>query len=367
MMRGTVVELREGFFLIKTDEKDLHRNIFLRRYRKKDGKTFSIIMDPGTPADFPLLSKVLKDLIGGIQKIDLIFLSHQDPDVSSNMRTILSAAPHSKVLASIDSWRLLRMYGVPEKRFVPVEKFGDSSLKIKGTDDKIRFLHARYCHFRGSIMLYDVSNRILFSGDVMAGVNTREGEGIWADESSWDGIAVFHEIYMPTSRALKITIDKISQLVPFPEIVAPQHGDIIRGELVVEFLTRLMDLKVGIDLEVEMSPEKEALLLAINDFLEKVKEIYKEDFLRILAKIDQTHDFTSIFDIKHDAVIEVKLAPDEASSYFWKIVEESVTRENLLSIKSLYLNAMVAFGAPIPEELQDDSMVDDVSVEEMFE
>lgn len=123
-----------------------------------------MLMDPGTKLDIASLLDVLKELIGGIQNIDIVFLSHQDPDVTSNCNTVLTAAPRSSVIASIDTWRLISMYGISEKRFISTEKPGFGTLNLKRTGHKIQFVPARFCHFRGAMMFYGHESNILFPG-----------------------------------------------------------------------------------------------------------------------------------------------------------------------------------------------------------
>ena len=97
-------------------------------------------MDPGTRLDMPKLVKALQELIGGIQNLDLIFVSHQDPDLTSNLPALLASAPRAIILASIDTWRLIRMYGIEERRFKAVEEFRSQVLKIKKTVHTIQIL-----------------------------------------------------------------------------------------------------------------------------------------------------------------------------------------------------------------------------------
>ena len=105
---------------------------------------------------------------------------------------------------------------------------------------------------------YDPDLRTLFSGDLFGGLNRPGRVQIPAEESDWAGIAQFHQIYMPTREALRYAVRQIRSLVPAVEVIAPQHGFVISGDLVPLFLERLEILLVGLDL---LLVENDATLL----------------------------------------------------------------------------------------------------------
>jgi hypothetical protein len=95
---------------------------------------------------------------------------------------------------------------------------------------------------------YDPEIRTLFSGDLFGGLNQLGRVHLFAEPDDWTGVAQFHQIYMPTREALRYAVRQIRALRPAVEIIAPQHGHVIAGERVDEFLDRLYDLAVGTDL-----------------------------------------------------------------------------------------------------------------------
>ncbi len=345
-MIKNLFKIGKDFFLLKSEESDFHRNIYFRVFRGEK-RNVNMIMDPGTKQDLNNIITVSKELFGGINNLDLIFLSHQDPDLTSILPSIVAIAPKAKVIASIDTWRLVKMYGdISEKRFVAIENFKSDVLTIKATGHRVRFVSAMYCHFRGAMMLYDYENRILFSGDFLGGVDTRKGEGVFADESSWDGIKIFHEIYMPISGAVKETIDRISTLNPFPEIIAPQHGDVIKGDLVVEFMSRLYDLTVGYDLIKKVEPEKELTIVAINDFLEQLKGVSPQLGRELIDSISSAGNFTSPFVTKGDAITDFKLPSSDAIKVLWDKIELLAPPDKENEIKTLFIASLEQYNVP---------------------
>ena len=119
-------------------------------------------------------------------------------------------------------------------------------------------------------MLYDETSRILFSGDLFGGLSFEQE--LFATEEHWDGIRIFHQIYMPSQNAVRMAVDRIRKLKPAPLIIAPQHGSIIKGELLGEFLDRMYDLPVGLDLLQPTIIDKEIYLQAINEILQSISE-----------------------------------------------------------------------------------------------
>jgi glyoxylase-like metal-dependent hydrolase (beta-lactamase superfamily II) len=340
MATEKIHEIGKDFFLIKSREVDFHRNVYLKRFTGPDGASINMICDPGTRLDIGPLVDALKELTGGMENIHLVFLSHQDPDLTSNVNVFMTGSPRAKVVCSIDTWRLIRMYGIDEDRYYAVENFKSKLLTIGKTGQRVQFVPARFCHFRGAIMFYDIETRILFSGDLLGGVNTRKGGGIWATEESWSGISIFHQIYMPSNGALAETIQRISLLNPIPDIIAPQHGDVVKGGLVVEFLTRLMELDVGYDLIKKEEPHKDSLLAAVNSFLDFVAGKYPDVHRRLLDELKKAGTFTTIFVVTERSVVDVKVSGNEAAVAVWNTVKRVAPPEKLSELKTILITTL---------------------------
>jgi hypothetical protein len=71
---------------------------------------------------------------------------------------------------------------------------------------------------------------------------------LFAEEADWHGVAQFHQIYMPSREVLRYAVRQIRALSPAVEVIAPQHGHVIVGDRIDDFLTRLENLLVGFDL-----------------------------------------------------------------------------------------------------------------------
>jgi glyoxylase-like metal-dependent hydrolase (beta-lactamase superfamily II) len=328
------------FYMIRSTEEDFHRNIYLKRFIGSDGKAVNMLFDPGTRLDMGNMLPMLKEKAGGIANTNLVFLSHQDPDLTANIGTVLASAPRSYLITSVDTWRLVKMYGLPEKRVRTVESFDSMVLKMKKSGHRVRFVPARYCHFRGAMMVYDYESRVLFSGDVFGGVNTREGDGIYATEDSWEGIKLFHQLYMPSSKALQKTMEAISMLNPFPETIAPQHGDVIKGDFVIEFMDRLSRLQVGADLMEENNPEVDLAVLGINNFLELMGINFPEVRDEFLSHFQKGNDFTSPFVFTGGTVSGIKISPDNALMQIYAMIGKIEDRETQQHLRAIFMDSM---------------------------
>lgn len=263
----------DTFWVGKRDPGSIfYSNPYLRRFRGADPKTgrpneFNLLVDPGSSSDFAAVSTKVTSLIGGLDRLSALFINHQDPDVGSSA-SIISAryAPKAGILCSEDTWRLIVHQNLPRGRFIATEKFSHG-LNVP-TGHRLVPVPSPFCHFRGAVMLYDPETRVLFTGDLFGGVTDINAQGLYADESDWNGIRAFHQIYMPVNLALQRVVATIRNLEPAVEIIAPQHGRIIRGPLIQTFLDRMEKLPVGLDIMDEAQDRSH--LQAWNAVLERV-------------------------------------------------------------------------------------------------
>jgi glyoxylase-like metal-dependent hydrolase (beta-lactamase superfamily II) len=350
MTATNISEIGNEFFLVRSKEKDLHRNIYFKKF-KNNGNSVNMIFDPGTKLDGDLVLESSKKLFGGLENIDIIFLSHQDPDVSSLTPFILAGAKNSVLITSIDTFRLVSMYGIPENRVFFIENFNTEILTIKKTRHKVTFIPAYYCHFRGAMMFYDYESKILFSGDFASGLNTRNGAGPYANEESWEGIKEFHTIYMPSSLAVKETVNRIGLLNPIPDIIAPQHGDIIGRDLMIDFLTRLDELVVGIDYIKKTEPQRDQLLNCLTDFIQRVKKSYPDEWLKLREALIKPGQFTSVFKIQMDAVTEIKIDPIDALRHLLLAIESTTEPSLINRIKNMLHFELESHNVLVPSSI----------------
>jgi hypothetical protein len=153
---------------------------------------------------------------------------------------------------------------------------------------------------------YDAELRTLFSGDLFGGVNRLGRVQLYADESDWAGVAQFHQVYMPSREAMRYAIRQIQSLSPAVEVIAPQHGHVISGDMVQLFMERLYDLPVGHDLiAVELD---ESYLDAYRDVVTQLvnrasETLGHEEVLDRLRADTFEDDLDSLLTIKDDNIL----------------------------------------------------------------
>lgn len=254
---------KDTYWVGKRDPRSIfHANPYLRIFRPQKGSEatapFHLLVDPGSSSDFAVVSAKIATLIGGMSKVSTLFINHQDPDVGSSASVICAKyAPHASIVCSESTWRLIMHLNLPPERFIDTARF-PRGFDVP-TGHTMLPVPSPFCHFRGAVMLYDPETRVLFTGDLFGGLTPLEAQGLWADESDWAGMRAFHQTYMPTNRVLTRAMKAIRELDPPVEIIAPQHGRLLRGEFISRFIERLERLPVGLDvLDDEMDEETQA-------------------------------------------------------------------------------------------------------------
>ncbi len=260
------VEIAQGTYWVGKRPPGLlfYANPYLRVFKsavsalsvgKDDGdREFNLLIDSGSGSDFSIVREKVEQRISRLDQLTAVYVNHQDPDVGSSSATILGRyAPRASVIASEETWRLIQYYKLPREQFVDVGQYLNG-LPLP-TGHTLRPVASRYCHFVGAVMLYDPETRVLFSGDLFGGLTAADAEGLYADEGDWTGIRAFHQIYMPTNKALVRTVAAVRALDPPVEIIAPQHGRVIQRALVEDFLGRMERLQVGLDIAEDEADE----------------------------------------------------------------------------------------------------------------
>lgn len=238
-------------------EDDDHKFIWLgadAKYRKGVIQTMQyLIIDHGRgtlldPGGVHLFSRVVSSISRhiSIDKIDNIFFSHQDPDVSSGIALWLGITK-AKVYISALWTRFLPHFGIVDgTRIVSIEDRG-SSLRL-ASGNEIRFVPSHFMHSPGQFSAYDVRSKILFSGDIGAAVFEGEDEPLFVEDfpAHIPLITGFHTRYMASNAVVKKWCSIVSRLDP--AMIAPQHGAVYRGASVKSFLDWLSALRCGTDL-----------------------------------------------------------------------------------------------------------------------
>ena len=105
---------------------------------------------------------------------------------------------------------------------------------------------AHYLHSSGNFHLYDRAAKVLFSGDVGAGLLPPEHNDLFVKDFSAhiryaEG---FHRRWMGSNEAKRQWCERVSQLDI--DLLCPQHGSIYQGKDVQRFIDWFDGLHVGV-------------------------------------------------------------------------------------------------------------------------
>jgi flavorubredoxin len=203
-----------------------------------------LLIDPGSEAIFDELYDGVSEFID-VSAIKYIFLSHQDPDVSGSIAQ-WAVTTQAKFLMSGLWVRFMSHYGFSEMS--RVIEIPDRGAKLTLGSHRVKFIPAHFLHSPGNFSLYDVSSKILFSGDIGAAiVNSLDGEKkVTSFDEHKKSLEGFHKRYMGSNKLCRAWVKRVFKLDIM--MIAPQHGFIFENENIVSFLKWLNELECGSDL-----------------------------------------------------------------------------------------------------------------------
>lgn len=203
-----------------------------------------VLLDPGGVHLFPHVIAAVSRFIS-IDKIDQIFFSHQDPDVSSGIALWLGVTS-AKIYISGLWTRFLPHFGIVDgSRVIPIEQAG-GALKLQ-SGAELAFVPSHYMHSPAAFSLYDRRARILFTGDIGAAIFPDGQDVLFVDDfgAHLKYIDGFHKRIIASNIVAKRWVDNVRRLDP--SMIAPQHGAVYRGDSVKAFLDYLAGLRCGSD------------------------------------------------------------------------------------------------------------------------
>lgn len=230
----------------------------------------SVLIDPGSKLTIEgTLAKIRK--IIPFDHIRYFVVHHQDPDIAGALDIIDSMITRSDG-SFISHWRAISLLNhlALKTPFQCVEKM---KWELKNKDLDLNFIFTPYLHFPGAFCTLDNKTGSLFTSDIF-GAFTKKFALYAKDESYLEQMRPFHEHYMPSREILAFSMKKFEKL-PLNWIM-PQHGSIIRKELIPFFINRLKNLDCGL------------FLMSLNDTnIEKLSQLnhFLNNFLKVLISV----------------------------------------------------------------------------------
>ena len=234
------VEIAPGVFHLGVqDEKFSFSNI---PYLVVDGNE-AVLIDPGSakPGFYEVILRKIKSVIDP-KKIRHMVVQHQDPDLCAAM-PLLEKLAHKDVelRAPLEAQILVQHYGCAHD----VQPVDDGDALIFGEGRTLRFAMTPYCHFVGSMVTYDEKTKVLFSSDAFGGFTG--GNELYAGEYYPLQLSTFLGHYLGSKRALEYALKRLEQLNETHgiELIAPQHGCLIKKEFIPIYFQAAYNLDVG--------------------------------------------------------------------------------------------------------------------------
>lgn len=203
-----------------------------------------MILDPGGHKVFKHLIQEIGVIIG-VDNLQWIFFSHQDPDIVAAANGWLMTTKATAIASKL--WlRFIPHFGVDRLVVDRIKGIDDEGTIIRLGNSDIYILPAHWMHSPGNFQVYDPVSKILYSGDLGASLG-QDYEFVQNFEEHIKYMEGFHRRYISSGRALRNWAKMVRQLDI--EMIAPQHGAIFKGkDLVNKFIDWVENLETGVDL-----------------------------------------------------------------------------------------------------------------------
>jgi len=225
----------------------------------------SILIDPGSMITFPVVLEKITSVLP-LKDIKYIIMHHQDPDIVSCFSTLEQIMPKRERFI-ITHWRtemLLKHY----MWNTPFYLIDQNDWKLKTKDLELEFVFTPYAHFPGAFCTYDKKSGILFSSDLFGGLTQEFSLFAKNVDDYFEAAKPFHKHYMPSQEVLHHALHQVQKTNP--QMIAPQHGSIIKKEFINPLISKLKELECGLYL---LDNYESDLLI-----LDKADEILKHFF-----------------------------------------------------------------------------------------
>jgi len=200
----------------------------------------SVLLDPGSRLTFDDTRRKIEEVIP-FSQIRWFVCHHQDPDITSCL-PLIDQMVNREDARIVSHWRaeaLIKHYAIS----IPFWLVEEHQWELSLPDRVLNFVFTPYAHFPGAFCTFDSTTRVLFSSDLFGGFSS--GPALYASgEDYFDAIRPFHEHYIPSRDVLCYALARIEEHPV--ELIAPQHGCIIEGDLVATIIDKLKGLECGL-------------------------------------------------------------------------------------------------------------------------
>ena len=205
------------------------------------------LIDPGGNMTYSALMIAMGKYFN-FRELEYILASHQDPDIVASINKWMIGTK-CKVMAPAVWERFLPHFcgvGNTEGRIIGIPDMG---MNIALSDSVIKAVPAHFLHSEGNFQFYDVTSKILFSGDLGASLVPHDlaGKPVTDFDAHLSAMQPFHRRYMTANKACRLWAGMVRGLDI--HAIVPQHGrPFVGAEMVSKFIAWVENLQCGIDL-----------------------------------------------------------------------------------------------------------------------
>ena len=257
---GQAIEIAERIWWVGAGRGSEQRHAYLIEHGDQ-----SILLNPGSKRAFGDIRRRIEQILP-FRHIRWFICLHQDPDVTSALPLIDAAHERDDagVLAHGRTCGLLHHYGLS----LPLVAIETQGWRLASAGRVLEFVFTPYARMAGSVCAFDRPSGVLFSGDLFSAADATTG--IEARQTAdLDGLAAYHQRYMPSGDALDHALLQIERLPV--RLIAPQHGPLIPRPLIRTAIERLRHLKCGVYLLAEREPDMQQVW-QLGDTLRRISE-----------------------------------------------------------------------------------------------
>ena len=290
------IEIAPNVYWIGVNDKEafFRTNAYLLKGEKE-----SVLVDPGSISQFEAIRDKVLSLVPK-EQVKYMIASHQDPDVCSAIVPFkkdgfkFTTISHSRVTALIVFYdRSLEFYNIDEHNF---------KLKWDGNKE-LEFIFTPYFHSPGAFATYYPDQKILFSSDIFGAF--QKNWSLFANEKYVDAMKSFNELYAPSKEIVNFSIEKFRE--KDVDLIAPQHGSVIKKEYIETMYSALENMKAGMFLEngeinvLKMESTTEIDPEVLNEILDIIKKrastvLGEESLNKIIEEITKENDGALTYD-----------------------------------------------------------------------
>ena len=201
------------------------------------------IIDPGGNIAYNPLVLAMQQHFPAF-RLSALLASHADPDIIAALDRWMTGTPARLYISTL--WeRFAPHFCKPGKTEGRIVGIPDRGMRIAIGNSELWALPAHFLHAEGNFHFWDPVSRILFSGDLGVSLGRDPRQPIRSLAEALPFMQPFHQRYMASGKILKLWAHMALRL-PIAKIV-PQHGAVIEGAAVQEFIAWVQTLDCGVD------------------------------------------------------------------------------------------------------------------------